>query len=150
MATNGTDPVTDKDNPNPTWPERQPLVVNHLRDGDFKGDGLRSYAVYRDLGIKDATNGMVLAHVIRAAKPFDKEAVSHRHMHQVDFQMIYCLKGWITLEFEGEVHTMRPGTCWTQPPSVKHTVIDYSDDYEVLEIIMPADFETVLAKDGGA
>lgn len=130
----------------PEWPARQPLVVQHAEDAEFKSEGLRSYATYRDLGIKDATNGMVLAHVIRAAKPFDKDRVAIRHTHDVDFQMIYCLKGWIKLEFEGEVHTMKPGTCWLQPPSVRHTVIDYSDDYEVLEIIMPADFDTHLTK----
>ena len=36
-----------------------------LRNEDFKADGLRSYAHYRDLGVKDATNGMALAHVVR-------------------------------------------------------------------------------------
>ncbi len=132
---------------NLTWPTTQPLLVNHAREEDFKTEGLRSYAAYRDLGVKDATGGMVLAHVIRAAKPFGPDAVSHEHIHEVDFQMVYCLKGWITLDFGGEVHTMRPGTCWIQPPSVKHTVIGYSDDYEVLEIIMPAEFETALMAD---
>ncbi len=131
----------------PGWPDHQPLVVNHLHEEDFKSGGLRSYANYRDLGISAATNGMVLAHVIRAAKPFDREKVAVRHHHDVDFHMVYCLKGWLTLEFEGEVHTMRPGTCWLQPPSVRHTVLDYSPDYEVIEIIMPADFDTVLEAD---
>lgn len=140
--------TTENRKPKPSWPERQPLVVNHLREEDFKAEGLRDYAVYRDLGIKDATDGMVVAHVIRAGRPYEKSKVAIRHLHQVDFQMIYCLKGWITLEFEGNVHTMRSGTCWTQPPSVKHTVLDYSDDYEVLEIIMPGDFETVRTDHG--
>jgi hypothetical protein len=38
---------------------------------------------------------------------------------------------------------MRAGTCWTQPPSIKHAVLDYSDDFEALEVLLPADFETV-------
>lgn len=131
-----------------TWPAEQPLLVNHLKGDDFKTEGLRKYASYRDLGVKSATNGMVLAHVIRAAKPFNADVVSHEHIHDVDFQMVYCLKGHITLDFgDGRVHKMVPGTCWIQPPSVKHTVIDYSDDYEVLEIMLPADFDTVLTED---
>jgi len=32
---------------------------------------------------------------------------------------------------------------WIQPPRIEHVVLDYSDDYEVLEVILPADFKTV-------
>jgi hypothetical protein len=38
---------------------------------------------------------------------------------------------------------MQAGSSWIQPPRIKHVVLDYSDDCEVLEIILPADFETV-------
>ena len=106
--------------------------------------GLRSYAKYRDLGISKATNGMVQAHVIKMVPPCLPEVVSKRHYHDVQFQMIYVLKGWMKGEYEGAgVITMREGTCWLQPPKIKHTVLDYSDDCELLEIIMPADFDTV-------
>ena len=37
---------------------------------------------------------------------------------------------------------MEAGSCWRRPPKIKHTVLDYSDDCEVLEIIVPADFKT--------
>jgi len=36
----------------------------HKNDGDFS-DGLRGFFEYRDLGISDATDGEVNAHVIR-------------------------------------------------------------------------------------
>ena len=32
---------------------------------------------------------------------------------------------------------------WIQPPKIKHTVRGYSDDCELLEIILPAEFDTV-------
>ena len=119
------------------------FTVSHHRDEDFD-QGLRSYAKYRDLGIAPATGGMVQAHVIRFIPPFQPEEVSTPHYHDVDFQMIYVLKGWITSEFEGEgVHTFHAGSCWIQPPKIKHTVLGYSDDCELLEIVLPADFETV-------
>jgi quercetin dioxygenase-like cupin family protein len=58
--------------------------------------------------------------------------------------MVYVLKGWIKSEFEGEgAHTFYAGSCWIQPPKIKHTVLGYSDDCELLEIVLPADFETV-------
>jgi len=122
---------------------KQKFTVSHHREEDFD-QGLRSYAKYRDLGLAPATGGMVQAHVIRFIPPFRPEEVSTPHFHDVDLQMIYVLKGWIKSEFEGEgVHTFHAGACWLQPPKIKHTVLDYSDDCEVLEIVLPAEFKTV-------
>jgi len=119
------------------------FAVSHLREEDFD-QGLRSYAKYRDLGLVTATGGMVRAHVIRMLPPFRPEEVSTPHLHDVEFQMIYVLKGWFKTEFEGEgVHTFQAGSCWIQPPRIKHTVLGYSDDCELLEIVLPAEFETV-------
>jgi uncharacterized RmlC-like cupin family protein len=124
-------------------PRRQRFVASHLDTSGFES-GLRSYAEYRDLSIADATGGMVRAHVIKMIPPCDPAVVSKRHYHEVDFQMIYVLKGWIKGEYEGHgVVTMRQGSCWLQPPRIKHAVLDYSDDCELLEIILPADFKTV-------
>ena len=122
---------------------KQKFAVSHLRDEDFE-HGLRPYSAYRDLGIAQATDGMVQAHVIRMTKPFEEKSVAIPHYHDVDFQMVYVLKGWFRSEFEGHgTHTFRAGSCWIQPPKIKHTVVGYSDDCELLEIVLPADFDTV-------
>jgi quercetin dioxygenase-like cupin family protein len=121
---------------------KQRFTVNHHRDADF-AEGLRNYAKYRDLGIAAATDGMVQAHVIRFVPPFEPKEASTPHYHEVDFQMIYVLKGWYKTEFEGEgVHTFEAGSCWIQPPRIKHAVRGYSDDCELLEIVLPAGFGT--------
>jgi len=126
-----------------TAPRRQAFVVSHHEPNAFE-KGLRRYADYRDLGIAAATKGLARAHVIKMIPPCDPAEVSKRHFHDVDFQMVYVLKGWIKGEYEGAgVVTMREGSCWLQPPKIKHIVLDYSDDCELLEIIMPADFATV-------
>ena len=122
---------------------KQTFNVSHFRAEDFRADGLRRYARYRDLGMSKATNGLLQAHVIRLVPPCNPKVVSKRHYHDVDLQMIYVLKGWIKGEYDGEVMTMHEGAAWLQPPRIKHTVLDYSDDCELLEIITPADFETV-------
>jgi uncharacterized RmlC-like cupin family protein len=123
---------------------KQRFNVNHFKAEDFQADGLRTYAQYRDLGMSKATNGLLQAHVIRLVPPCDPKVVSKRHFHDVEIQMIYVLKGWIKSEFEGQGEvTMRQGAAWLQPPRIKHTVLDYSDDCELLEIISPADFKTV-------
>ena len=128
-----------------TAKKRRPhkFTVSHHREEDFD-QGLRAYSAYRDLGIAPATGGMVQAHVIRMTKPFDAAEVAIPHYHDVDFQMVYVLKGWFKSEFEGEgVHTFYAGSAWIQPPGIKHTVLGYSDDCELLEIVLPAEFETV-------
>jgi uncharacterized RmlC-like cupin family protein len=122
---------------------RQTFVASHFRPEAFEA-GLRSYAEYRDLGIAAATKGLARAHVIKMVPPCDPAVVSKRHYHDVKFQMIYVLKGWIKGEYDGVGEmTMREGSCWLQPPKIKHTVPDYSDDCELLEIILPADFDTI-------
>jgi hypothetical protein len=123
---------------------KQRIAISHYRDEDFKADGLRTYAKYRDLGVADASSGLARAHVIRLIGPCVPEVVSKLHFHDVDFQMVYVLKGWVKTYLEGVGETtFQSGGSWTQPPRVKHLIMDYSDDVELLEIILPADFKTV-------
>ena len=122
---------------------KQRIAISHYRNEDFKADGLRAYAHYRDLGIADASNGLAQAHVIRLIGPCNPAEVSKLHFHHVDFQMVYVLKGWVKTYLEGQGETMmRQGSAWTQPPKIKHLIMDYSDDVELLEVILPADFDT--------
>ena len=126
---------------------KQRIAVSHHREEDFKSDGLRTYAKYRDLGIKDATHGLAQAHVIRLQGPCNPEEVSKLHYHDVEFQMVYVLKGWVKTYMEGQGEMMmKEGGCWTQPPRIRHMILDYSDDVELLEVILPADFKTVELK----
>ena len=123
---------------------KQRIAISHHRDDDFKADGLRAYAQYRDLGVAEASQGLARAHVIRLIGPCDPDEVSKLHFHDVDFQMVYVLKGWVKTYMEGQGETlMKEGSSWTQPPRVKHLIMDYSDDVELLEVILPAEFETV-------
>lgn len=110
--------------------------------GGFDG-GLRSFFEYRDLGIKSATGGKFVAHVIRAVP--GKHTEPQWHTHNLEFQMVYILKGWVKFEYEeeGEI-TLREGSSVLQPPGIKHREVSHSDDLELLEICSPAVFETNL------
>jgi hypothetical protein len=120
----------------------QTFTVSHLNEADFKADGLRPYALYRDLKIAAATAGLCQAHVIRFVPPCTDE-VRKRHVHTTELQLVYVLKGWMKNEFEGHgEQMMSAGSCWLQPSGIEHTVLDYSPDCEVLEIIVPAHFTT--------
>jgi quercetin dioxygenase-like cupin family protein len=58
-------------------------------------------------------------------------------------QMVYVLRGWMKTEFEGVgARTLEAGDCMYQKPGIRHRVVDYAPDLEVLEITIPADFDT--------
>lgn len=120
--------------------QRTRFSVNHAKNAQWDR-GLRAFFEYRDLGIKDATAGKFVAHVIRAIPGV--HAMPQRHHHEVEFQMVYVLKGWIKFDYEGvgEV-TLTAGTCVHQPPGIRHTELGHSDDLELIEIVMPAEFGT--------
>ena len=118
--------------------------IDSESDGSWT-EGLRKIFDYRELGIKDATNGDYIAQIIRANGKRQEDEVQHWHLHECTFQLVYVLKGWARFEYEGEgIRTLRKGDCINQRPFVKHREIEYSDDYEVLEIVAPADFRTVI------
>jgi len=127
-------------------------VVRHLNRRDFKGGGLRSFFQYRDLGIRKATHGRVLAHVIRATPSKGKKRGgrvkgSGAHSHALDFQMVYVLKGRVRFEYEGFGEaTLKAGSAVYQPPGIRHREIWHSPDIEMIEITMPATFATRAAE----
>jgi len=123
----------------------QGFVVTHAKDAQFD-KGLRSFFEYRDLGLKQATGGRVTANVIRAAG--GKEFSSQAHFHETQFQLVYVLKGWIEFEYEGQgVVRLEAGSCVHQPPEIRHRELGHSEDVELLEVVMPADFDTVTVDD---
>ena len=124
----------------PDFPKGR-YYLSHERDAHWD-EGLRSYFKYRDLGMVEATQGKVRAHVIAPTGPC--QGPGDLHQHDLDFQMVYVLKGWARVHFDGvgEIR-MEPGSCMYQEPGIKHAVLEYSDDYTVIEITIPADFETI-------
>ena len=122
---------------------KEKVSIARADEGKYEGDGLRTQIVYRDLGVREATGGRYNAHIMRTGTG---ERKVPRHVHQLDFQMIYILKGWIRMWFEdqGEV-TLNPGDSCLMPGGMSHEVYDWSDDFELLEVTSPADYETTDA-----
>ena len=109
--------------------------------------GLREIFDYRDLGIKDGTNGEYIAHIIKANGKKKSDEVQEWHLHECTFQFVLVLNGWATFEYEGEgVRTIRKGDAINQRPWIAHREIECSPDFEVLEIVAPADFKTRVVK----
>ena len=117
------------------------FAVSHKAGSKFARRGLRAYFEYRDLGIKRATRGKVVAHVIRA-RP-GKAPHGQWHRHDCSLQFVYVLKGSAVFEYEGVGRVkMKPGSCFYQPPGIPHREISHSKDLELIEIVAPADFRT--------
>jgi len=116
---------------------------SHVKPGDTKwrSDGLRDFFLYRDLGVAKATNGKVIAHLVKANLPPTDGTGWHKH--GAEFQIVIMMKGWAKFMYEDKVTLVSEGDCVHQMPGITHYLFDYSPDMEYLEIVGPADFGTV-------
>ena len=116
--------------------------ITRANENKFES-GLRGFFEYKNLGIEEATSGNFGANVIKAIE--GKHANGEWHYHKVDFQMVYILKGCVIFKYENEGEfKLKEGDCVHQIPGIKHEEIEHSFDLEMLEITMPADFETKM------
>lgn len=123
--------------------DKTKMLFSHVKPGDteFRGDGLRDFFKYRDLGITEATRGKVIAQLVRAnAAP---EKGTGWHHHGAEFHMVLMLKGWAKFMYEDKETLVSAGDCVHQRPGIVHYLFDYSPDMEYLEVVGPADFTTV-------
>jgi hypothetical protein len=80
--------------------DRTATKFSHVKPGDtqFVSGGLRDFFLYRDLGIADATNGKVIAHLVKANMA--PETGTGWHRHEADFQIVIMTKGWAKFMYE--------------------------------------------------
>lgn len=125
-------------------PTGLPWHFNHsvAKDAAWK-PGLREIFNYRDLGIEAGTEGDYIAHIVKHNGKKMKDEVQKWHVHDCTFQFVYVLNGEATFEYAGHgVRTIRKGDCINQIPGIPHREIACSEDFEVLEIVAPANFKT--------
>lgn len=96
---------------------------------------------YRDL-VPDRQGGAVIASHIRI--PEAGPVPDYVHFHDIGFQLIFCRRGSVTVVYEdqGDPILLTAGDCVTQPPRIRHRVLDSSDGLEVIEIGYPAEHIT--------
>ena len=118
-------------------------AFSHVKPADtaWKGGGLRDFFLYRDLGIKEATHGNVICHLVKANMP--PEEGTGWHYHVADFQIIIMTKGWARFMYEDKECRVEAGDVVQQRPGMVHYLFDYSSDMEYIEIVGPAEFGTV-------
>ncbi len=116
---------------------------SHVKPTDtpWRSDGLRDFFLYRDLGVEAATHGQVIAHLVKANMAPEQGTGWHRH--EADFQIVYMLKGWARFMYGDKETLVEAGDCVHQRPGIVHYLFDYSPDMEYLEIVSPADFQSI-------
>jgi len=115
--------------------------AQRAKDSDW-GTG-RAGMQYRDL-IPDRLGGRFIASHIRIRE--GGPVPDYVHHHDVNFQMIYCYRGWVKVVYEdqGPPFVMVAGDCVLQPPHIRHRVLECSDNMEVVEVSSPAEHETLV------
>ena len=104
--------------------------------------GRRDFFTYRDLGVKDASNGTMRAQITSAITGMTQPTGWHYHV--CEHQFVYVLNGWVELEFEtGEMLRCEPGDTVYIPGGLKHNELRTSDDLEILEVSTPGEIGTV-------
>lgn len=100
----------------------------------------------RDLIPSRLTGGMAATHI---RIPNGGLVADHVHYHTGSFQLVFCVRGWIKLVFEdqGDPITLYAGDCVTQPPHIRHKVLETSNGLEVIEIAIPAEHVTSVDND---
>jgi len=118
------------------------FALSSADGAQFTRDGPRADSEYRDLGLAAATGGRIGVKHIRAIMPFP--APTGWHWHDMTAHYVFVLKGSLTFRFagiDGDV-TVTAGSGLSQPAGVPHNVVARSDDLEVLEINVPAQYGT--------
>jgi quercetin dioxygenase-like cupin family protein len=115
--------------------------VSSAKDAEFTDDQFRDWLISRDLGLAQATNGAYGGQITRARE------LGHStgpHSHEMTFQIVYVLKGWVKFWYEGEGEfVLSEGDFVYHPPTAVHDLRDYSEDVELLEIYAPAHPRTI-------
>lgn len=91
-----------------------------------------------DTGIANATDGLAGIRVIRPnGKPTERQ-----QSHATEFCFYFVLSGGVTLQIDGAPHALTVDDSVTIPGDMAYTLADASADLTLLEITLPAEFET--------
>ncbi len=134
--------IVDAASPLETPRTQHAFVVRRPAEGDLWVSG-RGGMLYRDL-LPGRLGGAVIASHIRipTAGPVDDLV----HFHDVGFQLIFCVRGWVRVVYEdqGPPFVLKAGDCVTQPPRIRHRVLEASENLQVIEVSAPAEHLTTI------
>ena len=120
------------------------VALSRLDESKWEKKGLRGFLEYRDLGAVEATEGRFNANVARAIHANKSSTNAPLHYHTLGFHLTYILRGWMRTYYEGVGEIiLKAGDCVTYEGEVPQSHTEHSEDFEVLQVTMPAEFPTV-------
>jgi len=107
-------------------------IAHNASWGSWRLEGFEA----RDVEINQATNGIADVKVARPVSAPDSITLKH------DCPMLFSfiLSGSVQLDDE----KLEAGDSFVMPPDRKHTFSKFSDDFEILEVALPAGFATTV------
>ncbi len=94
----------------------------------------------RDTGIGAGTRGVAGVKVARRAG----EAAPVVATHDCDIFFAFVMDGTGTLEADGTAHAIEAGDAFVVPPGMPSKLTPTSDDFQLLEVALPAEFRTEI------
>ena len=91
-----------------------------------------------DTGIAQATNGLASVRVVRTRGL----AAAVRQSHDTEFCCYFVLSGAVTVQLDGASHALTADDSVTIPGGMAYALADASGDLTMLEVTLPAAFET--------
>ena len=126
-----------------TLPSDRTAIYTHDLDENYElGAGPRKFFRYRDLGTRGPSENRIHIHVVRATEP---GAGTGWHYHSMaQWFMIVGGESWIRVEDRPTEH-IRVGDsmCIGSGEHMRHNVAPFIGDYAVLEMCVPAEYETI-------
>ncbi|MDV3126062.1 cupin domain-containing protein [Mycobacterium sp. 21AC1] len=112
----------------------QPRVI--ALDDAEEIPGRRSFLQYFDLGIAEASKGLISTQLTKIRGGMSDQ--TGWHYHDCDFQWLLVTKGWLELQFEnGDTHRIHENALCFIPGGYRHNETATSEDLEFIEIFMP-------------
>lgn len=123
-------------------PARAAVYSHDTEDNYELGAGPRKFFKYRDLGTRIPTEQRIHLHVVRATEP---GAGTGWHYHSMaQWFMIVGGESWIGVEDLPNRHiVVGDSMCIGYGEHQRHNVAPFSGDYAVLEMCVPAEYDTI-------
>ena len=99
----------------------------------------------RDTGIGAATGGIASVRIARATGAARGQVTSHTS----EILFTFVLSGSVTLRGDGQIHSLTEGDAFAIPPKLKTSLGDCSKDLQLLEVSLPAAFDTQVHEESG-
>ena len=106
-----------------------------------RGEGIRHYFAYRDLKARESSGGKIHIQTFKAVEIMPGGTGWHKHTNMCQF--FYVLDGSAGFSVPGEDSTIGAGDAVCMPRGRPHNVPSYSDRYQVLEMCIPGEFDTI-------